>query len=193
MSDGEGSTGEGSIKSKSTPSQKAARNTAPAITFTNTTGGINTRSTSPMNQLPAELLFKVASQKSRLNSMSDLLDQLPSDTDETTLSDVQVWATQLEELHKAFTKDHSVAEVTWPASMADHEYFSKSYQTTECKLYMASKLKLGRLRETLTPIASSSPSPRAVNNDTRFTKLPDIQLQKFSGEYAKWPEFKGHF
>ncbi|XP_071642982.1 uncharacterized protein [Temnothorax longispinosus] len=99
----------------------------------------------------------------------------------------------LEEVHKAFLKEHAYFVVSWPAALIAHEYFSKNafaVEAQECMMARRSLAKLkGALAEKIAPKAASETAqpPRSQ------PRLPDINIPSFKGEYEAWPTYRDLF
>ncbi|XP_011858259.1 PREDICTED: uncharacterized protein LOC105555829 [Vollenhovia emeryi] len=164
--------------------------TAPKGTASGNTQGRNSRQTSPA-RLSTELTLKVRSQMSRFNTIKLIADEKVVDPESTSLGEVNAALSQLEELHKAFLKDHAYFEITWPEAYLDHEYFADNINEKEAHLVISAKLLLNKVKQRLTPS-----SPRAASPDPEkpvHSRLPDIKLPKFNGDYSTWPTFRDLF
>ena len=74
----------------------------------------------------------------------------------------------------------------------DHHYFTNNIHEKEAHHVLSAKLMLSRLRRNLSGASSShtvsrDPEPQA------HSRLPDIKLPKFNGDYANWPSFRELF
>ncbi|KAK0175510.1 hypothetical protein PV327_009257 [Microctonus hyperodae] len=81
----------------------------------------SSRTTSP-NRLPTELTLKVRTQSSRLTTLTNIMDSL-NHPDTNNPDGLLSLINSAEDIHKAFIKEHSYFEVTWPSAHIDHEYF----------------------------------------------------------------------
>ncbi|KAK2575210.1 hypothetical protein KPH14_008410, partial [Odynerus spinipes] len=163
----------------------------PSTTGSSSSEARTTRSRSP-TQLPAELVLKVRTQLSSLNTIREIAESLPSLPQKTTIHDLNILAGHMEELHKAFQKEHSYMEVSWPTAFINHDYFANDVYQQEISVVMMTKLTISRLKSELTVITAPHASTQ-TNDDRSRARLPDISLPKFSGEYLKWPAFRDLF
>ncbi|XP_011860754.1 PREDICTED: uncharacterized protein LOC105557943 isoform X1 [Vollenhovia emeryi] len=117
--------------------------TAPKGTASGNTQGRSSRQTSPA-RLSTELTLKVRSQMSRVNTIKLIADAKVIDPESTSLGEVKAALSQLEELHKAFLKEHAYFEITWPEAYLDHEYFADNIHEKEAHLVISAKLLLNK-------------------------------------------------
>ena len=149
------------------------------------------RSTSPV-VLSSRLIIKAKTQVGRFKSLCTLKTQLPAHAHSTSLEEVMLLTKQVEETHQEFCREHEHFETVWPAKFLDHEYFATEVAVQERQLVWELKLHLNRLKEDVQVItdlraAQTKPAP------ARATKLPEIELPKFSGSYVDWPTFSELF
>jgi len=169
------------------PSQQSA----PKKKASGSTQKRSSRQASPA-RLPTELSIKVKSQTSRFNTIQNIAEtQLISLTD-ASLDEINTLTAQLDEVHKAFTREHAYFEVTWPEAHLDHHYFTNNIHEKEAHHVLSAKLMLSRLRHNLGG-ASSSHTVSRDSEPQAHSRLPDIKLSKFNGDYANWPSFRELF
>lgn len=145
----------------------------------------NTRAQSTPAQLSTELILKVQAQKGRLTLIKELQDNLPSSKEE-----LLEYKKHIDDTFKMFSKVHSYFETVWPADCLDHEYFSNDWYLDAQRIYTSLTREVARLRSSFPQdTASSSVCP----DTTPHTKLPDISLPEFKGEYSEWPTFSDLF
>ncbi|XP_034178151.1 uncharacterized protein LOC117603275 [Osmia lignaria lignaria] len=88
---------------------------------------------------------------------------------------------QVDEVQRAFNKEHAHFEVVWPSSMLDHPYFND-----RCYLQM----QLVCL-EVKTLIVKKNATLQAQQSDVQVvqSRLPVLELPKFTGNYTDWLSF----
>ncbi|XP_071579349.1 uncharacterized protein [Temnothorax nylanderi] len=143
-------------------------------------------------RLSAELYLKCRTQMCRVESIRKLVESIPDSATDTSLGRVTAQITQLEELHKAFLKEHAYFEVTWPESFLDHEYFSNNVHFNETLLVCSDREALTQLKHELTePLLTQNLTTQL--NRPAHPRLPEISLPSFDGSYTAWPQFKELF
>ena len=96
------------------------------------------------------------------------------------MEELKVYTSQMEEIHKAFLKDHAYFEAVWPAAHRKHEYFSNKMHLTESQLCLNIRLNLSRLKQELEPY-----QPQTTHgSSTAPGNLPELSLPMFKGDYA---------
>lgn len=133
------------------------------------------------SRLPPELSMKARTQKSRIHALRDYRDRLDTDV---TSSVAQSILQSAEETHRAFLKEHSYLEVTWPAQHLDHEYFEEDSFFKESDV-MCDIRQLTAMH--------ARPGQSDTFNQSQTAKLPKLPLPKFNGEYNSWPSFRDLF
>ncbi|XP_011859121.1 PREDICTED: uncharacterized protein LOC105556636 [Vollenhovia emeryi] len=151
------------------------------------------RTASPA-RLSTELALKVQTQMGQIATLRELTEALPDVPAQTSLEEVSQFQLLIEETHKAFIKEHAYFEVSWPSALIHHEYFAENAHQEESLCYMQARRVIGVLRHALTAQAAQ-PQTSSSAGETRqtFSRLPDITLPKFTGEYAAWPTFRDLF
>ncbi|XP_011858796.1 PREDICTED: uncharacterized protein LOC105556325, partial [Vollenhovia emeryi] len=151
------------------------------------------RTASPARLAP-ELALKARTQMGRITLLKELIDALPVVPAETSLEEVSQFQQQVEETHKAFLKEHAYLEVSWPAAFINDEYFSGNAHLDESRCYLQARRIIGVLRHALTA-QPAQPQTSSSAGETRqpHSRLPDISLPKFTGEYTEWPAFRNLF
>ncbi|XP_036144956.1 uncharacterized protein LOC118646364 [Monomorium pharaonis] len=153
----------------------------------------SSRNVSPV-RLSAELTLKVQTQLGRLAAIKSIAEMLPQSHEETSLEELNQFWLQIEETHKAFNKEHAYFEVSWPAALTNYEYFSRNAHQQEILHYMAARRLIGKLRHSLTVQPAPAEAISASSKERRVnSRLPDLSLPKFSGDYAAWPAFRDLF
>ncbi|XP_011882055.1 PREDICTED: uncharacterized protein LOC105569874, partial [Vollenhovia emeryi] len=151
------------------------------------------RTTSPA-RLPTELALKVQTQMGRIAALREFTESLPDVPAETSNEEVSQIQQLIEETHKAFVKEHAYFEVSWPTTLTHHEYFAENAHQAELRCYMQARRVIGVLRHALAdqPVQPQTSSSTSENRQP-LSRLPDISLPKFTGEYAAWPAFRDLF
>ncbi|KAG7188416.1 hypothetical protein KM043_008064 [Ampulex compressa] len=85
---------------------------------------------------------------------------------------------QLEELNKAFTKEHAYFEVSRPSALSHNKYFTKNAHGEECRQYIAVRRYIDKLRH--------SPMEGKEANIRREA----TPLEEQSHELTRFPEHK---
>ncbi|KAK0160216.1 hypothetical protein PV328_007644 [Microctonus aethiopoides] len=146
------------------------------------------RSDSPA-ELSTELTLKVKTQIARFQLLREMCTDVHS-TD--TLLPEEVVTEHLnyaDSVHKAFLKEHSYFEVTWPKAFTHHEYFAENVFMSESYVYARIKTKLIARKEK--PVAPPQSTPATTSSThLQTSKLPDLALPDFSGDMKEWSSFK---
>ncbi|XP_077272382.1 uncharacterized protein LOC143902973 isoform X1 [Temnothorax americanus] len=150
------------------------------------------RQASPV-RLSAELTLKVQTQMNRITTVRKVGETLPSTPDDTSLDEVLQISIQLEEVHKAFLKEHAYFEVSWPAALIAHEYFSKNAFAVEAKECMTARRALAKLKGALAERIAPTTAPVAAQPSQSQQRLPDISIPSFKGVYEAWPTYRDLF
>ncbi|XP_011860461.1 PREDICTED: uncharacterized protein LOC105557754 [Vollenhovia emeryi] len=151
------------------------------------------RTASPA-RLPTELALKVKTQMGRIATLRELTDSLPDVPAKTSLEEVGQFQLLIEETHKAFLKEHAYFEVSWPSALIHHDYFAENAHQQESRCYMQARRVIGVLRHALAAQPAQSQTSSSAGEDRRtHSRLRDISLPKFTGEYAAWPAFRDLF
>ncbi|KAI4476078.1 hypothetical protein M0804_013874 [Polistes exclamans] len=145
-----------------------------------------TRRNSP-SRLPTELILKYQSQFNRLKFLISMEEELPT-ANATTLGDVETDQEHLERIHREFTSTHKYSELNWLAAFLNHAYLTEKVHQQEAKMYRKLRLALNKVRRALAVEPSPLPPEQRIES-----KLTDIQLKSFFGEYNDWPGFKAMF
>lgn len=154
----------------------------------------SSRNASPA-RLSAELTLKVRTQFGRLNSVQRVIEMLPASPEETSIEELSQILLALEETHKAFVREHAYFEVSWPAALIDHEYFRNGTHMEEAQYYTTARRSIGRLRTNLVAAAACNAIPAIPCPTVRRerSRLPDISIPTFKGDYTAWPAFRDLF
>ena len=154
-------------------------------------GGSRTSSrTASPARLSTELTLKVKTQMGRFQMLQEAVSSLLVDPNTFSLNELAALTAHVEEVHKAFLKEHTYFETTWPSALTDHPYFKDSIHMYGCRAYSTYKQTAARVKEALTlPVQIAVPT-HGTTEHTAHSRLPDINLPSFSGDYWKWPQFR---
>ncbi|XP_071644033.1 uncharacterized protein [Temnothorax longispinosus] len=150
------------------------------------------RQASPV-RLSAELTLKVKTQMNRIATGRKIGATLPSSVEDTSVDEVLQISIQLEEVHKAFLKEHAYFEVSWPAALIDHEYFSNDAFAVEAEECMTARRALAKLKGALAEKIAPTTAPVAAQPAQSQQRLPDISIPSFKGVYEAWPTYRDLF
>ncbi|XP_071581073.1 uncharacterized protein [Temnothorax nylanderi] len=150
------------------------------------------RQASPV-RLSAELTLKVQTQMNRIATVRAINQTLPSTADDTSVDEILQISIQLEEVHKAFLKEHTYFEASWPAALITHEYFSKNAFAVEAQECMAARRSLAKLKGALAERLAPKAALETVQPSQSQQRLPDINIPSFKGDYATWPTYRDLF
>ncbi|XP_077278613.1 uncharacterized protein LOC143906407 [Temnothorax americanus] len=150
------------------------------------------RRASPV-RLSAELTLKVKTQMNRIATVRKIGATLPSAVEDTSVDEVLQISIQLEEVHKAFLKEHAYFEVSWPAALIDHEYFSNDAFAVEAEECMTARRALAKLKDALAEKIAPTTAPVAAQPSQSQQRLPDINIPSFKGVYEAWSTYRDLF
>ncbi|XP_071647546.1 uncharacterized protein [Temnothorax longispinosus] len=151
------------------------------------------RQASPV-RLSAELTLKVQTQMNRIATVRKISETLPSTADDTSVDEVLQISIQLEEVHKAFLKEHAYFEVSWPAALIAHEYFSKNAFAVEAEECMTARRALAKLKGALSEKIAPKTAPAEAQPSQSQQRLPpDISIPSFKGVYEAWLTYRDLF
>lgn len=153
--------------------------------------GRRSRSSSP-SVLPTELTLKVQCQLSRITLIKNFSGSVKNEGATLSVEEVNVIDEQVEAHHKAFIKQHSYLEITWPGIHKTHSYFSDDMFSKEALVYGECKMLLAKIRATHKRLQGNQPLNPSTNI-TAISNLPKISLPTFSGDFASWVMFKETF
>ncbi|XP_049308677.1 uncharacterized protein LOC125777630 [Bactrocera dorsalis] len=141
------------------------------------------RAQSPV-RLPDELVLKARSQINRVKALTLHFKQIDNFRDKDS-SAIKAILQSAEEVHRAFLKEHSFLEITWPVVHLNHEYFANDVYTQEASIICDIR-QLAAVR--LQPIDTHAPQSyrEAVQPQPKLPKLP---LPNFDGGYQHWTSF----
>ncbi|XP_076546298.1 uncharacterized protein LOC117610931 [Osmia lignaria lignaria] len=143
-----------------------------------------TRSTAT-DQLPIELQLKVRTQRCRLGNAQGILDSLKDDSERFSKEELDDAKAQIDEAIKVSNKEHAHFEVVWPTSQANHPYF-----TDDCHYQMQ---QIGTVAKKIIAKRSVELPGQTIAQPGKVTytksKLLDIELPRFTGNYTEWPSF----
>lgn len=134
-------------------------------------------------------MFKYTTQVSRIAALKALQDSLSTCVPDVIIDKLKVYSSQVDEIHKAFLKDHAYFEVTWPAAHLSHEYFTTNMHLKESQLCFNFKLSLSRLKQELEPVEP----PHSQSSSATPGNLPELSLPTFKGDYLAWPAYSELF
>ncbi|XP_071575585.1 uncharacterized protein [Temnothorax nylanderi] len=150
------------------------------------------RQASPV-RLSTELTLKVQTQINRLATVQNIGETLSSCAEDSSLEEIIQISMHLEKVLKAFLKEHSYFEVSWPAALIQHEYFSKNVYAAKARDYMAARRAVAKIKSGFL----ERPAPKSVSESSQFShdnqRLPDINIPSFKGDYAAWPTYRDLF
>ncbi|KAI4481540.1 hypothetical protein M0802_013960 [Mischocyttarus mexicanus] len=89
-------------------------------------------------------------------------------------------------------QDNEYLVSNWPPQQVSHKYFSERLAIQELKCYHALKRKLTQALQDLNPASQVSSQPQGNSNKVN-SRLPELTVPRFEGEYLKWPELKAMF
>ncbi|XP_011858513.1 PREDICTED: uncharacterized protein LOC105556055 [Vollenhovia emeryi] len=116
---------------------------------------LSSRTASPV-RLSTELALKVQTQLGRISTLKAIAEILPESLAEISIEEVnQLWR-QIEETHKAFLKEHTYFEVSWPSALTHHEHFSGNAHQEKMLCHMQARRIIGVLRHSLTASSAQS-------------------------------------
>ena len=156
-------------------------------------GGSRTSSrTASLARLLTELTLKVKTQMGRFRMLQEAIFSLPADQNMFSLNELAALTAHVE-FHKAFLKDHTYFETTWPSALTEHPYFKDSIHMYGCRAYSTYKQAAARVKEALTlPVQIAVPT-HGTTKRTAHLRLPEINLSSFSEDYSKCPQFREAF
>ncbi|XP_046144712.1 uncharacterized protein LOC123988496 [Osmia bicornis bicornis] len=154
-------------------------------------------------RLSSELQMPARVQEDHLDTIraivADLQTVAATDPLEMIEEEVTLTRDTLLHLHVSFQQEHAMLSRQWPVSQLGHEYFSKKMASTAEQLVLKGKKLLAQLERRLklnTPTsqtdAQNTQSTTTVPSQMR-SRLPEIPLPKFEGDYSRWMEFKTGF
>ncbi|XP_029053900.2 uncharacterized protein LOC114881322 [Osmia bicornis bicornis] len=103
------------------------------------------------------------------------------------------------EIHADFQHEHAALSKVWPPTQLDHAYFKEKVSSNEAGVVLSARKLLAQLEQKIkqhtqpsqTTTVSTTDAP--TQSSARRSRLPEIALPKFEGDYSKWAEFKTHF
>ena len=125
--------------------------------------------------------------------LQEAVPSLPADPNTLSLNELAALTARIEEVHKAFWKEHTCFKTTWPSALIDHPYFKDSIHIYGCRAYSTYKQTAARVTEALTPPVQIAVPTYGTTEHTAQSRLPDINLPSFSGDYSKWPQIRKAF
>ncbi|XP_046141107.1 uncharacterized protein LOC123987679 [Osmia bicornis bicornis] len=183
------------------PSQ-AARPRSPTTLQVPEETSQTTRTRSP-TRLTAELQVRSRVQEERLDTLLAMVEDLqvtlnkaPADV---APEEPELMRDTILEIHVEFQREHAALSKVWPSTQLDHAYFKEKVASNEARVVLSARKLLAQLERkikqttqpTQTTTASTSDAP--TQSSASRSRLPEIALPKFEGDYSKWAEFKAHF
>ncbi|XP_046145441.1 uncharacterized protein LOC123988736 [Osmia bicornis bicornis] len=158
-----------------------------------------TRTRSPA-RLTSELQVRARIQEERLDTIISIVEDLEATASKEPL---QLIATELKiirdtllELHLTFQQEHKALSCLWPVSQLEHGYFKMKVASSEEKAVLSARKLVAQLEHRLTPAApppQTTQPTQTTQPEPRRSRLPEVPLPKFEGDYSRWPEFKSVF
>ncbi|XP_046142514.1 uncharacterized protein LOC123987987 [Osmia bicornis bicornis] len=149
-----------------------------------------TRANTAVSTLTSELQIKVRTQLERIDTAQRLLKDAQDRKGQLAKDELDDFKFQIDEAQKAFHKEHAHFEIVWPATQLDHPYFEENYFR---QMQRASSALRSLIAQERTRLATQRPDQPAEAGTTQAanqqSRLPDISLPKFSGDYIQWPSF----
>ncbi|XP_011882146.1 PREDICTED: uncharacterized protein LOC105569910, partial [Vollenhovia emeryi] len=172
------------------PTRATSRSPSPTdslVTVRGVSPAGTTRSQATVGQLSTELALKVRAQMNRLTLLQERQARLPT---MTSLEQVLELKSNVVDTLKVFLKEHAYFEAVWPASCLDHAYFADNVFLEAQRVASFLKEEIAKTKGSLLaqPSCSSTGSTPVTH-----TKLPDITLPEFNGNYPEWPTFRDLF
>ncbi|XP_046145683.1 uncharacterized protein LOC123989000 [Osmia bicornis bicornis] len=155
-----------------------------------------TRPRSPA-RLSSELQVRAKMQEERLDTMLSIVEDLQASTAKEPLtiiaSEVEITKTTLMEMHLMFHQEHQALSRLWPVSQLDHGYYKTKVASQEEKVVLTARKLIAQLEHRLAPSTTTQTTTSTQSTSTKRSRLPEIALPKFEGEYNKWQAFKSAF
>lgn len=155
----------------------------------------SSRATSPVTRSqgpPREVIIKCGDQATRFSLLEDLADQLKLEQQWSALL-LDEYKLQVEDLIKQLTNEHALLQVLWSAEVAHLPYYKENLYRKAQQLALRLKRDIATLKAQLPPAQTSAPVGQGSSQGTQGSKLPDIHLPRFDGNYADWPHFRDMF
>ncbi|XP_046145489.1 uncharacterized protein LOC123988787 [Osmia bicornis bicornis] len=155
-----------------------------------------TRPRSPA-RLSSELQVRAKMQEERLDTMLSIVEDLQASTAKEPLtiiaSEVEITKTTLMEMHLMFHQEHQALSRLWPVSQLDHGYYKTKVASQEEKVVLTARKLIAQLEHRLAPSTTTQTTTPTQPLAAKRSRLPEIALPKFEGEYNRWQAFKSAF
>nr|XP_034174839.1 uncharacterized protein LOC117601764 [Osmia lignaria] len=158
-----------------------------------------TRIRSP-SRLTSELQVRARVQEERLETILGFVEDLHASAAKEPLEMIMEEVTEtrntLMELHINFQRAHQDLSRLWPVSQLEHGYFKQKSASAEERAALSARKLLAQLERRLTLAAQTSQpttTTQTLQPAPRRSRLPEIPLPTFEGEYEKWQDFKSAF
>ncbi|XP_051155785.1 uncharacterized protein LOC127278229 [Leptopilina boulardi] len=144
------------------------------------------------DSLKARLTFKVITQMSRLNIMTESLEQIKHQSHRYTINEANSMLSVFTDLWSEFSQTHVEIGET-----CNDDFFNEPYMNEDCfeqglKTLMEAKALLNSIIAHLTQ-PTAQPTQTAEPSLSSRRQLPEISLPKFSGDYSTWTSFRDLF
>nr|XP_034194980.1 uncharacterized protein LOC117611156 [Osmia lignaria] len=148
-------------------------------------------------RLSTELQVRAKVQEERLGTMLSIVEDLQAsaakDPFSILASEVEITKTTLMEMHLLFHQEHQALSRLWPVSQLEHGYYKDKVASQEEKVVLTARKLIAQLKHRLGPSTPTQPTTSTQTPAARRSRLPEIALPKFEGEYNRWQEFKSAF
>ncbi|KAI4480708.1 hypothetical protein M0802_014145 [Mischocyttarus mexicanus] len=151
---------------------------------------VRTRASSPTHY-PKDLFLREMMQEHRIEQLLEMTKELEISSKLSPCA-IQTSLEQATEFHSLFLQDNEYLVSNWPPQQISHKYFLERLAIQESKCYHALKRKLTQALQDLNPASQVSSQPQGSSNKVN-SRLPELTVPRFEGEYLKWPEFKAMF
>ncbi|KAI4472993.1 hypothetical protein M0802_016379 [Mischocyttarus mexicanus] len=151
---------------------------------------VRTKASSPTHY-PKDLFLREMMQEHRIEQLLEMTKELEI-SNKLSPCAIQTSLEQATEFHSLFLQDNEYLVSNWPPQQISHKYFSERLAIQELKCYHALKRKLTQALQDLNPASQVSSQPQGSSNKVN-SRLPELTVPRFEGEYLKWPEFKAMF
>ncbi|XP_029054138.1 uncharacterized protein LOC114881493 [Osmia bicornis bicornis] len=128
-----------------------------------------------------------------LSIVEDLQASTAKEPLEILPSEVEITKTTLMKMHLIFHQEHQALSRLWPVSQLDHGYYKSKVASQEEKVVLTVRKLITQLEHRLSPPPTAQPATHTQPPKPRRSRLPEIALPKFEGEYSRWHQFKATF
>lgn len=148
------------------------------------------RSPSPTSGLSNAQEFMLATQMSRFELLKEMAEQT-SAFQPRSLYQAETKMDTINGLWEAFVQDHATMGAACRSAFWNHPYLASKYYEKAYRFYDQARLNISSLTEELRAELPSSTPPRTAHHSS--SKLPEIKLPQFSGNYSDWPTYRDLF